>query len=426
MFSQLSCTFILCKLAQYGLVLLTPKDQFDTSTEILLARFVNVADSSKFWNAHLWNKLLAWDSVYFMKAMMAENGKPAFEHEFAFSQLWIHLVRFLAPNHEFYNLLKTGIALENLLHYLATFILYFLTVKVFSGNLKSSYAKSLAKKTSVLFIFSSAAGFLTGIYSEPLSFTLSFLGIWARQSAVFATLPKRIDCLYSRLPLYLFSSICFSLATLNRSNCILLGIYYVFDLWQLLRNRNYGKAFVFPVLSGGLLFLTFILQQYLIPYSIFCPERGSWCKTQILGPFTKQSFYGFLQSHYWNVGFLKYWTTNNIPNFLFALPNIVLLLYSSVYFSKIYPYYSLKPHIWVTTSLVVVILLFVHVQIINRISTFIPLHLWYLADRLLKISNSKGKRMPRGDDRIAHYYILWLIFWIPLQTVLFAYFLPPA
>ncbi|CAR25639.1 hypothetical protein ZYGR_0A02040 [Zygosaccharomyces rouxii] len=426
MFCQLSSTFILCKLVQYGLILLTPRDQFDTSTELLLARFVSVADSSKFWNSHLWNKLLAWDSVYFMKAMASENGKPAFEHEFAFSQFWIHLVRFLAPNHEFYNLLKTGVVLDNILHYLATFILYFLTVKIFSGNLKSSYAKSLAKKTSVLFIFSSAAGFLTGIYSEPLSFTLSFLGIWARQSAVFTTLPKHIDCLYSRFPLYLFSAICFSLATLNRSNCIVLGIYYVFDLWQLLKNRNYGKALLFPLLSGGILFLTCVLQQYVIPYSIFCPERGSWCNTQILGPFTRQSFYGFLQSHYWNVGFLKYWTPNNIPNFLFALPNIIILLYSSVYFSKIYPYYSLRPHIWVTTSLVIIVLLFAHVQIINRISTFIPLHLWYIADRLLKTSNSKDKSTPRGDDRIAHYYIIWLIFWIPLQTILFAYFLPPA
>ncbi|GCE99651.1 ER membrane glycoprotein subunit of the GPI transamidase complex-like protein [Zygosaccharomyces mellis] len=426
MFSKLTCIFILCKLVQYGLVLLTPRDQFDTSTELLLARFVSIADSSKFWNTHLWNKLLSWDSVYFMKAMISADGKPAFEHEFVFSQLWIHLVRFCSPTHEFYSLLKTAIALENLLHYLAAFILYFLTVKIFSGNLKSSYAKSLAEKTSVLFIFSSAAGFLTGIYSEPLSFTLSFLGIWARQSTIFTTLPKYIDLHYSRFLFYFFSTVCFSLATLNRPNCILLGIYYVFDLWQLLKNRKYGKAFIFPFLSGGFLFLTFTLQQFLIPYGIFCPERGAWCSTQILGPFTKQSFYGFLQSHYWNVGLFRYWTFNNIPNFIFGLPNIVILLYSSVYFSKIYPYYSLKPHIWISISLVTVILLFSHVQIINRISSFIPLHLWYLADRLLKTSNSKDHNTPRGDDKIAYYYILWLIFWIPLQTILFAYFLPPA
>lgn len=426
MFCQLSSTFFLCKLVQYGLILLTPRGQFDTSTELLLSRYVDHVESKQFWNAHFWNKLLSWDSVYFMKAMMSEDGKPAFEHEFAFSQLWIHLIRFLAPKDGFYSLLRTGVVVENLLHYLSTFILYFLTVETFSGNLKSSYAGSLAKKSSVLFVFTSAAGFLTGIYSEPLSFTLSFLGIWARQSAVFTALPKHTDCIYSRLPFYLLSSFCFSLATLNRPNCIVLGIYYIFDLCQLLKYRNYGKAILFPLLSGGILFAASIFQNYLVPFVSFCPERGAWCSTQILGPLTKQSFYGFLQSHYWNVGFLKYWTLNNVPNFIFALPNIIILSYASVYFSRIYPYYSVRPLVWITASLVIIILFFAHVQIINRISTFIPLHLWYLADRLLKTSNSKDMRKPRGDDRIAHYYILWIIFWIPLHTVLFAYFLPPA
>ncbi|AQZ16016.1 GPI18 (YBR004C) [Zygosaccharomyces parabailii] len=425
MFLQISASFTFCKLIQYGLVILTPTSQFDTSTELLLNRYTT--ESENFWNRVLWNKLLSWDAVYFIKAMVAEDGKPQFEHEYAFSLVWVQLVRFCVPSRELYSVLKVGVLLENVLHYLATFVLYFLTVKTFSSSTqKSAYAESLARKTSVLFIFTSAAGFLTGIYSEPLSFTLAFLGMWARQSAVFVALPKHVDTFYSRLPLYLVSSLCFSLATLNRPNCMVLGIYYVFDLWQMMKSRNYTKALLFPLLSGILLFLACIYQQYVLPYSTFCPQRGAWCEQLVIEPLTKQSFYGFLQSHYWNVGFLKYWTPNNVPNFLFALPNLITLPYSTIYFSRIYPYYTLRPLIWITASLVIIVVFFAHVQIINRISSFIPLHLWYVADRLVKKSNSKKKASLRGDDRIAHYYILWVIFWIPIQTALFASFLPPA
>lgn len=425
MLFELSAIFIICKLAQYGLVILTPINQFDTSTELLLNRYT--VEGEKFWNRLLWNKLLSWDAVYFMKGMLARDGKPQFEHEYAFSQLWIHLVRLCTPNRELYSLLKVGVILENALHYLATIVLYFLTVKTFSSNTQRSvYAKSLARKTAVLFIFSSAAGFLTGVYSEPLSFALAFLGMWARQCAILTALPKHVDCSYTKLPLYLASSVCFSLATLNRPNCILLGIYYLFDLWHMVSSRKYGKALLFPLLSGLLLFFTSIYQLYGIPYSIFCPQRGAWCDQLYLAPFTKQSFYGFLQTHYWNQGFLKYWTLNNIPNFLFALPNFIALIYSVIYFSRIYPYYNLRPLVWITASMIIIFLLFAHVQTVNRISSFIPLHLWYIADRLVKSSNSKNEMKFRGDDRIAHYYILWVVLWVPIQTVLFASFLPPA
>ncbi|CAI7041322.1 BEM_collapsed_G0002130.mRNA.1.CDS.1 [Saccharomyces cerevisiae] len=59
-------------------------------------------------------------------------------------------------------------------------------------------------------------------------------------------------------------------------------------------------------------------------------------------------------------------------------------------------------------------------------SLLLPLHLWYLADRLVKTSDPKKMENPKGDDKIVKFYIYWLAFWIPLQTILFAAFLPPA
>ncbi len=43
----------------------------------------------------------------------------------------------------------------------------------------------------------------------------------------------------------------------------------------------------------------------------------------------------YVQSRYWNVGFLNYWTWRQIPNFLLALPVLCLSLRSAyVYFNS--------------------------------------------------------------------------------------------
>lgn len=221
---------------------------------------------------------------------------------------------------------------------------------------------------------------------------------------------------------------CFSFATLNRPNCVLLGIYYIFDLLQLAKDKKVLKAVAFPLLAGVFLFICCVYQHYILPFDTFCPQRGGWCETQLSAslPFTSVNFYNHIQDHYWNVGFLKYWAINNIPNFLLAMPNIVVLLYSTIYFSKIYPHYRLKPLIIITQALLIMLIFFAHVQIINRVSSFIPLHLWYMADRILKTSYKQDDTRPIGDDKIVKAYIYWLALWIPLQTVLFACFLPPA
>lgn len=49
-----------------------------------------------------------------------------------------------------------------------------------------------------------------------------------------------------------------------------------------------------------------------------------------------------------------------------------------------------------------------------------------MADRILKTSYKQDDTRPIGDDKIVKAYIYWLALWIPLQTVLFACFLPPA
>lgn len=428
--TRLLTNFVLVRCFQYLLIFIAPNNQFDNSTEILLRKYCSEEQIGQFWNKHLLNKLLSWDSVFFLKT--AINGEPVFEHEYAFSVLWARMIRYISgDSKDIYQVLKNAIMLENMLFFLSVLVLYYLTKVTFCkyNKAQTRYGADVAYKTATLFIMNSGAGFLTSIYSEPLSFLFSFLGILARELAIKVSIPYDIEFPWSSLPLYLIgTTLSFTFATLNRSNCILLGIFYLYDLYYIVRKKEWKKAFFFPLLSGAIVFLAFIIQQYYLPYQKYCPQRGEWCDTSIvdinfLKFLTKRSFYSFIQSKYWNLGLLNYWTLNNIPNFLFGLPTFIVLFYSTIYFRRIYPNPKLYPLVLITRAFLIIILLFAHVQIVNRVSTFIPLHLWYVSDRLNKLTNSKKQG---GDDLIIRLFLYWTVLWLPVQTLLFAFFLPPA
>eukprot|EP00262_Sarcandra_glabra_P015600 TRINITY_DN4852_c1_g1_i1.p1 TRINITY_DN4852_c1_g1~~TRINITY_DN4852_c1_g1_i1.p1 ORF type:complete len:269 (+),score=35.15 TRINITY_DN4852_c1_g1_i1:53-808(+) len=73
-------------------------------------------------------------------------------------------------------------------------------------------------------------------------------------------------------------------------------------------------------------------------YGYFNICRGSlsddlrpWCKTRV------PLLYDFLQSHYWGVGFLKYFQVKQLPNFLLASPVLSLAVYSVIRYAKLCP-----------------------------------------------------------------------------------------
>ncbi|SMN21428.1 similar to Saccharomyces cerevisiae YBR004C GPI18 Functional ortholog of human PIG-V [Maudiozyma saulgeensis] len=443
---QISILFLIVRVIQYTLVLVTPLSSFDNSTKLLLNAYVSKEEQNKFINRHLLNKLLSWDSVFFAKGMMSKTSLPQYEHEFAFSITWTTFLKYIyrklhlaneVGTIPFYSILRMGIILENILHFSSVIVLYHLTYLVFSPKLSTAhnrYATQMAKWTAILQVFTGAGGFLLGIYSEPLSCLLSFVGMTAREYCTKdVTYKYTFKNPFKSFILYtIISTLCFSIATWNRSNCILLGIFYVYDLLQLIKIKSYRRAIQFPLLSGLLMLISIVIQQYYIPYKRFCPERGEWCMTSFfpnsyLSFITRQSLYSYIQSHYWNVGFMTYWTPNNIPNFLFALPNLIIVAYSSFYYSWIYPLNKLKPLIVISMAFWILMLFIANTQIINRVVTFIPLHLWYISDRLVKnFSDHKIESVTKDDDLLVKYYIYWLVMWLPVQTILFASFLPPA
>jgi len=162
-------------------------------------------------------------------------------------------------------------------------------------------------------------------------------------------------------------------------------------------------------------------------YLVFCQETDTpapWCSNSL------PSIYTYVQSKYWGVGFLQYWTPQQLPNFLLAAPVLVLLSYYST--QSIRPFanhlfykgqprdnspfesQSLAPHgihAFVFTS----ILLFAsHTQIILRFAASIPFTYWSAARLLVE------------HPRLGKWWVGWSVVWGAVSLVLWSTFLPPA
>lgn len=356
---KLSLLFIIVRSIQLSLVYITPS-QFDLSSrhqQLISNEILNT----------ILNNFIHWDAVYFHKSF---NQGPGFEHEQVFGPLWWRFIKFIPNDGD--NFIKATI-ITNILNYITMIIIYELTLLKFKYDRKSYLS-------SIFFILSPQGIFSIVPYSENLSNFFIILGLYIHYKTI-----NRLNLLG-----YIITSTLFGLSTLTRSNTIITGVIFLYDFISF----HSISAFI----GGIILFGSFILLNYL-PYKEFCPERGEWCLNTI------PSIYSYAQGHYWNVGFLKYWTLNNLINFLLASP-MIFLIYKSIIHTN-----DFKLKILAVLHLILCVF-FIHVQIILRISSFLPIIYWYLSDLIIQ---DKGKR-----------WILYLIIWIPLQTTLYSSFLPPA
>ncbi|XP_010936984.1 uncharacterized protein [Elaeis guineensis] len=265
---------------------------------------------------------VVWDGVYFVR--IAECGYE-YEQTYAFFPLLplcISLLsRFvfapLVPMIGYRPVLAlSGYVLNNIAFLFAAVYFYRLSVLI----LKDPAA---AFRASILFCFNPASVFYSSIYTESLYALCSLGGLY-----------------------YLFSGantvamLLLALSGSARSNGALNAGYFCFQAMQHAYNAIIQKKR--PILAvhaiiGGVarsicVFVPFLaFQAY--GYSNICLggisyELRPWCKARI------PNLYGFLQSHYWGVGFLRYFQVKQLPNFLLASPILSLAIWSIIHYAN--------------------------------------------------------------------------------------------
>jgi phosphatidylinositol glycan class V len=133
-----------------------------------------------------------------------------------------------------------------------------------------------------------------------------------------------------------------------------------------------------------------------------------------------------------NVGFLRYWTPNQLPLFLLASPVLALLITSGIQVLREpsstlkllapgtnEPFRLLMRSLAATQTLVALLAITnYHVQVINRLSSGYVVWYWWIAGCLLA---EEDRRRTIGLA-----VVVFFVMYAGIQGSLFASFLPPA
>lgn len=303
--------------------------------------------------------LVRWDAHYFMH--IARYGYT-YENTTAFFPLYPMLVRFLATLcSQFLTVFNINsltilvfVGLNFFIFIQAAVTLYQLSTKMFNEN--------LAFKATLLFCFNPASIFFIAPYTEALYSFLTFKSIFYSY-LIYDSYKKTGK---SNLRYFIFCLIYIALSVCTRSNGLLnVGFFaYFFLKYHIpkalsITNKKYKTIYsvkYINILSFCLMvsFTPFIVVQNFF-YNLFCENfdhklpnflvqhgqeynfvlpgtyskhQQTWCKSYV--PIS----YSYVQDHYWNVGFLKYYEIKQIPNFLLAAPIVYIILKNSYKFYK--------------------------------------------------------------------------------------------
>lgn len=346
-----------------------------------------------------------WDGEYFLH--IAEHGY-SYENTLAFYPLYPVMVNTIAKMlhsllEDYLNMrsccLLVAVLLNMILFCKAANILYLLTQRIFNDLNKSWNA-------ALLFCFNPASIFFSAAYSETLFSLISFyimleccmeirfvrttlalaLNIVARSNGlvnfgfpVYFLLRK---CILKQTNLL---ATCFKLLT-----CLLIALipwtffnFFAFRQYCYTENHvNHTEAVLAYARD----------KQFVLAGQRF-EQQSPWCDNTLPFP------YSYIQAHYWQVGFLKYYQFKQLPNFLLALPIIgflfwhcfIYLRHFIVKFLTKYPLthlikeYKTLPFVIHSSFLTLFCIFFVHIQISTRLlCSATPTLYWFAADHMPK------------------------------------------
>ncbi|KAF8504005.1 GPI mannosyltransferase 2 [Gautieria morchelliformis] len=386
---------------------------FDSSADILLA------DESPSFPKRWVSTSLRWDAFHFIH--IAQEGYQ-FDYEWAFLP-GIPVV--LRASGWIMNLFtgyvgRTRISSMLLGHFLISSVMSCETVRTLY-LLTMEHTKSPA--------FSLLSGYLCLLSSSPATVHL------APYTEPWFSLLSYKGMLYCAQRRWIFASLSFSLACAFRSNGILLGGFLVWGMmvepFIQYRRVNFRSVIVCMHLSV-LLSLPFVIHQ-IYGYLTFCAPSTTttsikpvWCSRRF------PLIYTYVQSTYWNVGFLRYWTIQQLPNFLIASPVLFLLSFSSItHVSRVIPHvvsprlksepttspivtFAVLPHAIHAFIFTCMLLFASHTQIILRLASSMPFTYWSAA------------RLFFEHPKCAKAWVAWSVVWGAMNIVLWTVFLPPA
>ncbi|KAG5653630.1 hypothetical protein H0H81_011856 [Sphagnurus paluster] len=262
-------------------------------------------------------------------------------------------------------------------------------------------------------------------YAEPFFTHLSYKGM-----------------LYAAQEHWLHATLCFALAASFRSNGVVLCGYL---LWGLVAQPFLDRKplrITYAAFLSACVVAPFVLHNYRA-YSLFCrpttPTIPEWCHR------TPPSIYTHAQATYWNVGFLRYWSPAQIPNFALAAPPLALLTVFAArhvltaFLPRVlarlalapppplretkdpFAAPSLAPYMIHTLFMCTTLLFFSHTQIVLRLAAALPTLYWGAAWLLLRDTKLDTTRWHWGKIWVA-----WSALWGTLSLGLWAAFLPPA
>lgn len=372
--------------------------------------------------AFLFGGFRQWDSEHYLH--IAEYGY-IYDISLAFYPLYPLTIRYVT------NFLLTVLPLDMWLSFKSASLVIALIVNIFCFAKAAKYLHRLsveifgkhtiANLIVFLFCFNPATIFFTAPYTESLFAWMSF---WTMYNCV--ALCDNNDKILS-------IAISLSLSILCRSNGIINCGFVIFYGYKNIIYKIYHNNYTNLYLIISLLKITFLLSvagfvfssiqlyqfnlfctnhndlsipNYLVSHSIannylimgnFSHQIPKWCHNQYPFP------YSFVQNHYWNVGFLKYYELKQFPQFLLAAP----ILYMCgkelwIYYRKNWNaliklefLYSTEEKIFVymihVTFLAIVCILFVHIQVSTRLlASASPCLYWFSAKHLIKHLNNSN------------------------------------